>query len=94
MAGWEAAEPAFASRVPGYQRIGITPTRFGQYEAALWEYTYSDRHATNLAILAGDYGFALNFQTSQARWEDRQGIRAAFEAAFRPPEARASGEGS
>jgi hypothetical protein len=85
VAGWEAAEPGFASRVQGYRRIRIEPARFEGYEAAVWEYTYSDRHASNLAILAGDYGFALNFQTSEGRWAGQQGVRAALEAGFRPP---------
>ncbi len=81
---WEDASDRFADRYDTYEEIGIEATKYQGYDAALWEYTYEGRHATNLGVVAAeDLGFALNFQTGEARWEDRQSIRRAFEAGFR-----------
>ncbi|MDP8955011.1 MAG: serine/threonine protein kinase, partial [Actinomycetota bacterium] len=81
---WEDASDRFADRYDSYEEIGIEATKYQGYDAALWEYTYEGRHATNLGVVAAeDLGFALNFQTGEARWEDRQSIRRAFEAGFR-----------
>ena len=85
VAGWREAEPSFANRVSGYERITIEPAEFGDHDAALWEYTYSGVHATNLAIVTADIGFALNFQAREEDWEEMQEIREAFEASFRLP---------
>ncbi|MBW3611762.1 MAG: serine/threonine protein kinase [Actinobacteria bacterium] len=81
---WEDASDRFADRYDSYEEIGIEATQYQGYDAALWEYTYEGLHATNLGVVAADdLGFALNFQTGEARWEDRQSIRRAFEAGFR-----------
>ncbi|MDP8987549.1 MAG: hypothetical protein M3N11_04285, partial [Actinomycetota bacterium] len=85
VAAWEQASAGFAQRYGDYREIRIEPTEYQGYDAAIWEYTYQGQHATNLGFVAGDYGFALNFQTAQDRWNARQDVRRAFEAGFRPP---------
>jgi serine/threonine protein kinase len=85
---WYALEPAFAAANPGYQRIGITRTTFHGYPAAIWEYTYrsdgQQLHAIDLGGIAGDHGFAFNFQTTDAAWSQRQSLLNSLEDAFQP----------
>lgn len=73
---WENLEPSFAARHSDYENLGITPTTFKGDRAALWEYRYRSGgrslHAYNLGVNAGDYGFALNLQTTQDDWTDAQ----------------------
>ncbi|HEV2071566.1 MAG TPA: serine/threonine-protein kinase, partial [Acidimicrobiales bacterium] len=83
VAAWEASSQSFANRYGDYEELRIEPTSYQGYEAALWEYTYRGLHATNLGIVTPDRGYALNFQTAEGRWDDRQDIRDAFESAFR-----------
>ncbi|HEV2766218.1 MAG TPA: serine/threonine-protein kinase [Acidimicrobiales bacterium] len=85
VADWERSSASFAQRYDDYEEIRIEPTQYQGFEAALWEYTYQGQHATNLGFVTGDYGFALNFQTAADRWDERQDVRRAFEAGFRPP---------
>jgi hypothetical protein len=85
VAAWETYEPSFAARFGDYQRIRIEPQSFGDLEGAIWEYTYAGRHATNLAILTDDIGFALNFVADEERWDDLADVREAFEGSFHPP---------
>ena len=81
---WEDASERFADRFDSYEEIDIEATEYQGFDAAIWEYTYEGQHATNLGVVAADdLGFALNFQTGEDRWDDRQGIRRAFEAGFR-----------
>ncbi|HEV2809511.1 MAG TPA: serine/threonine-protein kinase [Acidimicrobiales bacterium] len=83
VAAWEASSQSFASRYDDYEELRIEPTSYQGYDAALWEYTYKGLHATNLGIVTPNRGYALNFQTAEGRWDDRQTIRDAFESAFR-----------
>ncbi len=85
MADWERSSASFAQRYDDYEEIRIERSEYQGFEAAIWEYTYRGQHATNLGFVTGDYGFALNFQTAAERWDDRQDVRRAFEAGFRPP---------
>lgn len=82
---WKDAAKVFARAHPDYSEIGIDKASYRDLDAAIWEYTYEGRHATNLGFITGDYGFALNFQTGAQRWDERQEIRQAFEASFLPP---------
>ncbi len=81
--GWEAASDRFADRFDSYEEIDIEATEYRGFDAAVWEYTYEGKHATNLGVVTDTLGFALNFQTGEARWDERQDIRRAFEAGFR-----------
>ena len=83
VAAWEASSQSFANRYDDYEELGIEPTTYQGYDAALWEYTYQGLHASNLGIVTPDRGYALNFQTAEGRWDDRQAIRDAFESSFR-----------
>ncbi|MGI9121163.1 MAG: protein kinase domain-containing protein [Acidimicrobiales bacterium] len=82
---WKDAAKTFARAHPDYSEIRIDKASYRDFDAAIWEYTYEGRHATNLGFVSGDYGFALNFQTGAQRWDERQYIRQAFEAGFTPP---------
>ncbi len=85
VADWERSSASFAQRYDDYEEIRIERSEYQGFEAAIWEYTYQGQHATNLGFVTGDYGFALNFQTAADRWDERQDVRRAFEAGFRPP---------
>ncbi len=82
---WKDASKSFASRYDDYEELRIDELEYQGYPAAIWEYTYQGNHATNLGFVTDDYGFALNFQTAEERWDDRQGLRRAFEAGFDVP---------
>lgn len=85
---WEELSAAFAGSREAYEEIGITPTEFRGFDAALWEYTYVDGgaelRAANLGIDTGPYGYALNFQTRADDWESSQELYEAFQAGFEP----------
>lgn len=84
VAAWETASARFDDRYDDYEELGIDATSYRGNDAAVWEYTYEGRHATNLGIVTPGRGFALNFQTAEERWADRQAIRQAFETSFAP----------
>ncbi|MGH9094524.1 MAG: hypothetical protein ACRDXE_05130 [Acidimicrobiales bacterium] len=85
---WYQLEPGFAANTAGYQRIGITPTTFHGLSAAVWEYRYTSGsarlHAIDLGMIAGSHGYALNAQSSDARWGTFQTELAQLEAGFTP----------
>ncbi len=80
---WEAASASFADRYDDYDELNIAATEYQGFDAAIWEYTYQGLHATNLGFVTPDRGYALNFQTIEGRWDDRQDIRDAFKSGFR-----------
>ncbi len=85
---WYALEKSFAAANPGYRRISITRTVFHGYPAATWEYTYGSSgnqlHAIDLGLIAGNFGFGFNFQTTDATWSNQQSLLHSLEAAFQP----------
>lgn len=83
VAAWQASSQSFANRYDDYEELRIDRTTYQGFDAALWEYTYRGLHATNLGIVTPDRGYALNFQTAEGRWDDRQDIRDGFESSFR-----------
>ncbi|HEX6254875.1 MAG TPA: serine/threonine-protein kinase [Euzebyales bacterium] len=70
---WRTVEAGLRSRQDDYQRLQLTPTTFRGDRAALWEYRYRDGgtelHAYNLGVNRGDFGFALNLQARQDRFD-------------------------
>jgi hypothetical protein len=86
---WRAASATFGASHDNYQELRITPTTFQGYDAAEWEYTYTDQgadlHAIDLGFVTGAYGFALNFQTHAEDWDSSQATFEAFKAAFQAP---------
>ena len=86
---WRQQSEAFAAEKENYKEISIEPTSYKGFDAALWEYTYSegggDLHAYNLGFVTDDYGFALNFQAAESRWKADEGMFAQLKAGFEPP---------
>lgn len=85
-AAWEDLSDSFGASHENYQEVRIDPVSFKGYDAAEWEFTYSesgaDLHAVDLGFVTGDYGFALNFQTREADWQAHQDIFEAFKSSF------------
>ena len=86
---WRQSSQSFAAEKQNYREISIEPTTYQGFDAALWEYTYSegggDLHAYNLGFVTDEYGFALNFQAPESRWEADKGMFEQLKAGFRPP---------
>jgi len=89
VADWQAQSDSFAASHDNYTEVSIEQEDYRDYNAALWEYTYTegDRqlHAYNLGLVAGDYGYALNFQTREENWEASQDLFESFKDTFSPP---------
>jgi hypothetical protein len=89
VAAWEQLAEGFAARHDDYQEIQISRTTFKGFEAAIWEFTYSDGgidlHAADIGFVTGDYGFALFWQTQATAWEESEDVFRAFQAGFEPP---------
>ena len=87
---WEAQSKSFGARHEAYEEIRIEPTTYKDHDAAIWEYAYSAGgarlHAVNLGMVTDTYGFALNFQTDESRWEGSQDTFDAFKESFRIPD--------
>ena len=88
-AAWEQQSDSFAQSHADYSEIRIDPTTYQGFEAALWEYSYSDGgaelHAYNLGFITPDMGFALNFQTRSENWDESQALFERFKATFQVP---------
>jgi eukaryotic-like serine/threonine-protein kinase len=88
-AAWEQQSDSFAQSHADYSEIRIDPTTYQGFEAALWEYSYSDGgaelHAYNLGFVTPDMGFALNFQTRSENWDESQALFERFKATFQVP---------
>ncbi|HEX2178189.1 MAG TPA: hypothetical protein VHL54_01535, partial [Actinomycetota bacterium] len=84
---WEQQAAGYAQRHANYREIRIEPTSFRNFAtAAIWEWTYSDGganlHAANLGFANEEWGFALNFQTRTADWEESLPIFERFQETF------------
>lgn len=88
-AAWEQQSDGFAQTHDNYVEIRIDPTVYQGFDAALWEYSYSeggaDFHAYNLGFVTPEYGFALNFQTRSENWDESQPLFDRFREGFRVP---------
>ena len=86
---WRQQSKSFGAEKENYREISIEPTTYKGFDAALWEYTYreggADLHAYNLGFVTGDYGFALNFQAAESRWEADKAMFEQLKAGFEPP---------
>jgi hypothetical protein len=84
---WREQAVVFAGNHANYQELGIGPTTYRDYNAAVWEFTYGSGttvHATNLGFVTGGRGYALLFQTPEGIWASSQGLNQQFRDAFRP----------
>ena len=88
-AAWESLSKSFGARHDQYEEIRIEPTTYKGFDAAEWEYAYTDGgarlHAVDLGFVTTTHGFALNFQTHEERWDDSQDVFDAFKASFAVP---------
>ncbi|HVE98996.1 MAG TPA: serine/threonine-protein kinase [Mycobacteriales bacterium] len=86
VADWQRQSRSFGESHSGYEEIRIEPVDYRDHDAAIWEYRYTDGgaalHASNLAIVTEDRGFALNFQTREGNWEQSQDLIRAMTEAF------------
>jgi hypothetical protein len=86
LADWQAYEPQFAEGREGYERIRMEPTTFKGEPAALWEYRYvrngTTYHAYNLNVSGEDYGYALNYQTTEQEWADFEPVFGSFAESY------------
>ena len=85
----EGAAASFAKRHPSYEEIGISAVDYRGYEAADWEFTYTDGgaelHVLNRVFVVDGRGHSLYFFTRAS--DDWDAARAEFEqmaAAFQP----------
>lgn len=89
LAAWQQQAESFAARHENYEEIQIAPTTFKGFEAAIWEFTYTDGgidlHAADIGFVMEDYGFALFWQTQADAWEASEDVFRAFQAGFEPP---------
>jgi hypothetical protein len=89
VAAWEEQADGFSSRHANYEEIQIEPATFQGYEAAIWEFTYSEGganlHALDLGFVTGNYGFALLFQTHEQNWDASQELFDQFKESFKAP---------
>jgi eukaryotic-like serine/threonine-protein kinase len=84
---WREQAVVFARNHANYEELGIGPTTYRDYNAAVWEFTYGSGttvHATNLGFVTGGRGYALLFQTPEDIWAPSQGLNQQFRDAFRP----------
>ena len=87
VAAWRQASASFGAGRAGYEELRLEATTFKGFPGALWEYRYSGTsgrlHASNLTFVAAeDRAYALNFQTTDARWDGDQDLRRQLENAF------------
>ena len=89
VAAWETFSESFEARHENYDELRIDATKYQGYDAAVWEFTYSEEgtnlRAIDLGFTTDEYGFALNFQTRAEDWTGSQKVFERFKAAFEPP---------
>jgi len=87
---WESLSQSFAASHSNYEEIQISPTTFKGYDAAIWEFTYTDGganlHAVDLGFVTENMGFALFFQTHAANWDESQDLFQQLQESFKPPQ--------
>ncbi len=85
-AAWNELSDSFGASHADYDEKRIDPTTFKGYDAAEWEYTYSEGgaqlHAIDLGFVTGDLGFALNFQTHEEDWDASKRLWRTLKASF------------
>jgi len=87
---WKTLSQSFAANHSNYEEIQISPTTFKGYNAAIWEFTYSDGganlHAVDLGFVTENMGFALFFQTHAANWDASQDLFQQLQDSFQAPQ--------
>jgi serine/threonine protein kinase len=86
---WEDSERAFRSSHTDYQRLRLEPIDVsGASDAADWEFTYTEGgaalHAIDRAIVVGNRGYGLYFQTHEDQWDASQSLFESIDSSFNP----------
>ena len=84
---WRDLAASFGPAHDNYQELGIGPTSYRDYNAALWEFRYGSSppiHAANLGFVTGGRGYALLFTAPEDQWAASQGTAQQFRQAFQP----------
>jgi serine/threonine protein kinase len=84
---WRDLAASFGPAHDNYQEIGIGPTSYRDYNAALWEFRYGSSppiHAANLGFVTGGRGYALLFTAPEDQWAAGQATAQQFRQAFQP----------
>jgi eukaryotic-like serine/threonine-protein kinase len=84
---WRDLAAGFGRTHDNYQELGIAPTTYRDYNAALWEFRYGSSppiHAANLGFVTGGRGYALLFTAPEDQWTASQGTAEQFRQAFQP----------
>jgi eukaryotic-like serine/threonine-protein kinase len=88
LADWEAAAADFAERHEDYEQVRLEPVSYRDYDAAVWEYSYTDGgvplRAINLNVVDGDHAYALNLQSPRDEWDDVREHMPYVMAGFQP----------
>ncbi len=84
---WQRSSAAFGASHAGYEELRLEETTFKGFDGAIWEYRYAAGggrlHASNLTFVASEKrAYALNFQTTDARWDADQPLRSQLESSF------------
>ena len=87
LVAWQEQSRFFAGKYQGYEELRLERTEFQGYPGAIWEYRYNvdggRAHASNLTFVTSkDRAYALNFQTSDAGWDESQVVRRQLEGSF------------
>ena len=88
-AAWEKQEPFVRDRFgASYQRLSIDEVDYRDYDAADWEFRFSDEgadlHVRNRGFVVDGRGYALYFQTHEDKWDASQDIWRDLVRSFRP----------
>ncbi len=84
---WRDLAVSFARAHANYEELGIAPTTYRDYNAALWEFRYGSGptvHAANLGFVTGGRGYALLFTAPEEQWAASQATSDQFRQAFQP----------
>jgi hypothetical protein len=88
VADWQAQARSFAGSHEGYEEIAIEPYRYRDYDAARWEFRYTDGgarlHAIDVNLIAGPKAYALYFQTKEDAWSASQDLFTQLKQNFHP----------
>jgi hypothetical protein len=86
---WRSYSQEFAALHEAYREIRIEPARFRSFDAAIWEFEYTEQgarlHAIDLAFVTpgNERGYALYFQTHADQWNSSQALLGRFMKALR-----------
>lgn len=89
LAAWQAYEASFRTSVQDYHRVRLAPSDGGNgSRQADWEFSFRadgvDYHVLDRGLVVNGRGYALYWQTEQARWQSSTTLREQLLAEFTP----------